>query len=437
MMAASASAPGGDSYTMTRSAPAPLAPEAFHGPMGAIVQKVEKETEADVFSILGTTLAAVGNIMGRNAYVIGGNDRHYPVLFVALVGQSAKSRKGTSWSVVEEQAKHLDADWCGKCVVSGLSTGEGLIWAIRDPIEKREPIKERGRITDYQTVVDDPGVSDKRLLVNEGEFSRPLRAMQRDGNNLSSVMREAWDCRDYLRVMSKSSPAVASKPHISIVAHTTHEELRGLLSHTDTFNGFANRFLWGYVRRSRFLPEGGKTDQIDFSQERAALQKAVELARRGGRRHFDAVAQKLWNAGYIELSEGSSGVFGAATNRSEAQVLRLALLYALADGSDSIKETHLRAALAVWRFCAESADFLFGEAGARSEGEKILAALRARGEQGASKTDISKLFNGHESAPKLKAALASLKSAGLADVRHEETGGRTREVWFAITREEK
>jgi hypothetical protein len=59
-------------------------------------------------------------------------------------------------------------------VVGGLSSGEGLIHAVRDPVEKQEPIRERGSraVTGYETVVADPGVADKRLLVSR-RSSRP------------------------------------------------------------------------------------------------------------------------------------------------------------------------------------------------------------------------------------------------------------------------
>ena len=58
----------------------------------------------------------------------------------------------------------------------------------------------------------------------------------------------------------------------------------------------------------------------------------------------------MWHRAYPELSEGQSR-FGAATSRAEAQVIRLALLYALLARSDEIQPEHLKAALAFWRYC--------------------------------------------------------------------------------------
>src|SRR4029079_7044940 len=117
----------------------------------------------------------------------------------------------------------VDEEWTNTRVLNGLSSGEGLIWAVRDEITKEEAVRERGKPTgDYQTVVVDRGITDKRLLVLESEFASTLRVMGRDGNTLSAVIRQAWDIGD-LRTMTKNCPAQASRAHISIIAHITKD----------------------------------------------------------------------------------------------------------------------------------------------------------------------------------------------------------------------
>ena len=68
-----------------------------------------------------------------------------------------------------------------------------MIWAVRDPIEKTEPIKEKGIITGYQKVIVDPGIEDKRLLGREVGVRRGLEIMSREGNTLTTTIRDAWD----------------------------------------------------------------------------------------------------------------------------------------------------------------------------------------------------------------------------------------------------
>ena len=97
----------------------------------------------------------------------------------------------------------------------------------------------------------DPGVTDKRLLLDEREFFSALAVMQRQGNTLSTVIRDAWDCRPVLETLTKKEPSKATKPFISIVGHITVDELRQSLDHTSMANGYANRFLFCCVRRSQ------------------------------------------------------------------------------------------------------------------------------------------------------------------------------------------
>ena len=88
-----------------------------------------------------------------------------------------------------------DETWRHSCIQSGLSSGEGLIWAVRDAIFKTERAKEKGVVCDYQEVKVDAGVTDKRLLVIESEFASTLKVMAREGNTLSATIRQAWDQR--------------------------------------------------------------------------------------------------------------------------------------------------------------------------------------------------------------------------------------------------
>src|ERR1019366_9472857 len=163
--------------------------------------------------------------------------------------------KGSSLSQIKRLFSEVDPSWLSGCIQSGLSSGEGLINAVRDPTERREPIKKNGRVTGYQTVITDHGVEDKRLLVVETEFASVLRILGREGNTLSATVRQAWDS-GLLRILTKNSPAKATDAHIAIIGHITRDELRRYLDSTEVGNGFANRFLYVCVRRSKILPFG-------------------------------------------------------------------------------------------------------------------------------------------------------------------------------------
>ena len=326
--------------------PAPLRASAFCGVCGDIARAIEPHTEADPAALLVQQLVAFGNIIGRAPYFRAEADAHYLNLFSVMVGVSAKGRKGVSFGQVKNCYEAIEPVWSGHCQKSGLSSGEGLIWAVRDPILKSQPQKVGGRPTgNTETVTEDPGVEDKRLLVFEGELARALRVLAREGNTLSALMRQAWDGHD-LRVLTKNSPAKATGAHISVIGHITADELRRYLDATEAANGFGNRFLWVCVKRSKLLPDGGGVPHLEPLKDR--LRAAVEHAKTVGEMRRDTEARKLWHAVYEQLSTGLPGMLGAMTGRAEAQVMRLACLYALGELSSEVRRHHLEAALELW-----------------------------------------------------------------------------------------
>src|SRR5262245_4951750 len=139
--------------------PDPLPEEAFHGLAGDIVRTIEPASEADPAALLFQTLIGFGNLACRNAHFIAEADKHFLNEFVVLIGKTAKGRKGASWGQVRRPLEAAEEEWARERVQSGLSSGEGLIWAVRDPITHRQPIKEKGRVTGYEEVEADPGVA--------------------------------------------------------------------------------------------------------------------------------------------------------------------------------------------------------------------------------------------------------------------------------------
>ena len=414
--------------------PDPLAEEAYYGLTGEIVRKIEPHSEADPVAILSQVLLAFGNLIGRSAHFRAEADKHYGNLFATLVGVTSKGRKGTSWGQVRRLVALVAPDWCNGNIAGGLSSGEGLIWGVRDPIKRKEPIREggkkTGKIIDYQEVIADEGVDDKRLLVMESEFASVLQVCAREKNTLSAIMRQAWDT-GRLRTMTKNSPACATDAHISIVGHITRDELRRLITATDMANGLANRFLWLCVRRSKSLPEGGNLRDNDLAPLAARLQRAVQLASDIGEVRRDDKARAIWREVYGDLSAGKTGLLGAATSRAESQVMRLALLYALLDESTVICAEHLTAALAVWQYAEQSAKYIFGSALGDPVADGILRALRRLHPDGMTRTDIRDLFQKHRTAGEIGEALELLADCGLARCEMLKTEGRPAEVWFS------
>jgi len=420
-----------DETTDLREWPEPPAEPAFHGLAGEFVRLLAPHTEADPAGLLVQFLVAFGNAVGRCPYFVAEGDRHYTNLFAVLVGLTSKGRKGTSLGRVKAAFETADAEWVKNAITHGLVSGEGLIWAVRDPVEKwkklsQEKAKQRGSA--YETVIEDPGITDKRLMVIEAEFSRVLRVLRREGNTLSAVIRCAWDTGD-LRSMNKNEPARATGAHVSIVAHVTRQELVQDLDSTEAANGFGNRFLWTAVRRSKLLPKGGRPSEGHLLGLQQTLSERIQAARTVRAMERDEEADARWVKEYEELSAARPGILGAILGRAEAQVMRLACTYALLDGRSSIGLVHLEAAMALWAFCERSARFIFGDALGNPLADRLLQAIRGAPD-GLSRARMREVLSGHGTKSDVDAALSLLHELDLAHRVKVPTGGRPTETWF-------
>ncbi len=383
---------------------------ALYGVAGEFVKRIEPHTEADPVAILIQLLVFFGNMIGRQAYFVVEATRHYPNLFVVLVGQSAKARKGTSEGHVRDAFYQIDEVWTMDRIKSGLSSGEGVISSVQDPNPQHQGDA-------------DTGVGDKRLLIVETEFASPLKVMRREGNTLSPVIRLAWDS-GHLGIMTRRNPVRATNAHISIVGHITHEELQRALDDVDVLNGFANRILWTCVKRSKLLPEGGQRPGMsDIVQ---LLRAAYEHAQSVGELKRDDSARALWGDIYRELAEPLPGFPGVVTSRAEAQLLRLSMLYALLDQRSIITAEHLRAAKALLDYATASAQHIFGRTVGDTLADRVLSIL---GTGPKSRKEIHKALSGHAKGSELDRVLKDLEQRGLAECQKVGTKGRPAEVW--------
>jgi hypothetical protein len=195
------------------------------------------------------------------------------------------------------------------------------------------------------------------------------------------------------------------------------------------------RHNFSIFRRTRVLPFGGALSHTTIAGLGQLLKNAIDLARRQDRLVFDPVARIKWEKLYPDLSEGRPGLFGAATARGDAQTVRLAALYAALDGVPAIGSAHLDAALALCRYCATSARYIFGDFVGDPVADDILRALRQRSPEGMSRNDIRELFGRNKLSDSIGSALATLMKFGLAQCETKaSSGGRPATIWYAVWR---
>lgn len=405
--------------------PEPPSLAAFHGLAGRIVAAVEPETEADPVAVLAQLLIAYGNVTGSEALRRVGATRHHTNEFVLLVGPSAKGRKGSSWDFVEEIFASIEPGWAANRLHSGMSSGEGVIWQVRDDLCETD--------ADGRVVVRERGVADKRLLVIETEFALVLRVLAREGNTLSAVVRSAWDAKA-LQTMTRNSPLRATGAHVSVIGHVTADEMLRYMNATELANGFMNRFLLVAVRRTKLLPEGGSFDAIAWEGLRSELAAAVHHGRSAGELSLTEASRTRWAQVYPRLSAEVPGLYGAAVARAEAHVVRLALIYALLDRAEAIDRAHIDAALALWAYAARSARWIFGDTLGDPVADDIWSAIKGATD-GLSRAEIRDLFSRNKSAKVINAGLAALERAGrLERAERCTTSGRGRpaELWVPV-----
>lgn len=408
-----------------------LGPEAFYGISGRVVEIATEKSEADPAAVLATFLVRAGATFGAKAFFKVGETKHHPRLFSIVVGNSSKARKGTSlgpvdriFEIAETRAHAVPLE-----ISPGpLSSGEGLINAVRDAVEVDENEEEAPKKKQKA----DKGVKDKRLFVIEAEFAGALRAMQRQGNNISAIIRTAWD-KGNIAPLTRNNPIKTTGAHIVILGHITRQELLMLMEKVEVWNGFANRFLWFCARRSKYVPLPEEMDNEIVSNVATELAAAIQFGQQERVINFHPEVVSLWLKLYPSLTQELDGIIGSVTSRSEAQVIRIALVYALLDRSDMIRMPHMLAAIAVWQYCLNSVKYIFKSTATENEddtlGTKVIEALRA-GEK--TQKQLIDYFNRNVSAAKLSTALMNLQASGRVSQRTGEStgkGGRKPVFW--------
>lgn len=384
---------------------------ALYGLAGEVVAILEPHTEADPVALLGDFLVSFGSAVGAGPHALADAAPHPARLNIALVGDTAKARKGSSRSQIVRLTERVDSRWARSRVMGGLASGEGLIAAVRDPDDDGNG-----------------GVVDKRLMVVEEEFARVLTAAGRDTSTLSAIVRQAWDRGD-LRVMTRKDPLVATGAHISVLAHITREELTRRLSEVEIANGFANRFLFLAVRRSKRLPTGGNLSDDTLEDLSRLVRSALDQARRRGRLVRSEAAEERWAELYDLMAEDEAdGIQGALAARAEAQTLRLSVAYALTDGAGEINVDHLEAAWALWQYARASVDLLFSGASGNSDVDRMVAALEDAGSTGLSRKQQHAVYSNHLEARHLEAVVRTLIEQELAVESTRPTGGRPERI---------
>jgi hypothetical protein len=413
--------------------PSPMGDEAFYGIVGEVIRIIAPRMEACREALLMQFLVAVGNLVGRGAYLDQGEARHHMNEFLVLVGPTSSGRKGTSWRAIKNLCAAVDQAWLSGCVLDGIQSGEAVVNRVRD-----SQMRTFKTGSGYKTE-EDQGVSDKRLLLMEEELARLLAVARRDNNPLSAILRQAWDGEKYMNIASKNSPEKATDAHISLIAHITSEELKARLQIVDYANGFLNRIMFCATRTVQRI---AVPQRIQWAEHAALVERllAVRNSFKTGRGiRFSEDGRSVWNQFYRSVNDNLHGNVGKLLGRTEAHVLRLSMIYAALDNRDPclIEPEHILAAIAVWDYCSASVRYVFGNPSTGpvrrldSNPEKLYQALP--GHEMTTSQIQNDVFKKNKSAEEVRQWLTELKDTGRArsELRKGENG-KDVEYWSAI-----
>jgi len=424
--------------------PPTMAPEGFPPLLRELTAAACASSEAHPVAVAANAIAWFGAAVGRGAFQRVGDAIIHMRPYFLIVGKSGKARKGTAEVTVRKVFALQDTmtrERRGtkdtlRFHTGGLSTGEGLAYAIRDPKEADE--KGKGG---------DDGVRDKRLVVGEPEFANVLAQVKREGNTLSSTVRNAWDGRD-LEPLTKTSQTRVTAPHIVIVGHITGFELREKSTENDAANGLLNRFMLVYVYRPKLVPLPQPTPEPVLQRLAQKLADAIEFATSKGVHAENQLevtlspeAAELWCRRYAEVTRDRDGKAGSLLARSEVYARMLAGIFALMDRRAEIEPCDLTAALAWVDYWHASVSYVFQVEDQELDElppfpREVLSVIEAR--PGITQTELQRHWNNGRSA-ELKAALERLTGAAppLVEAKKEKydgTGGRRPVRYFARAR---
>jgi hypothetical protein len=222
----------------------------------------------------------------------------------------------------------------------------------------------------------------------------------------------------------------ASVPEINGAQH--QHELRRHITQTELPNGYLNRILLIACRRQRLLPEGGHPDPLAGTGLERLLAAALRQARTAGQIGLDPDAREQWHNAYRTLAQPQDGIIGQITARAEAHVIRLALIYTLADGQTQIRSPHLTAALALQDYATQSAAWALTGATGQPLAEQIHALL-ANHPGGLTRSQISQTLNHNQPAGQIENALQLLHTTERVNSTQIPTGGRPAQLWTTTT----
>lgn len=315
-------------------------------------------TESPDAFLWSAYFVAAAAVLGRGPSLALGVDVRANVN-VANLGRSGGARKSTGQGKADRILANVDQ---GVTVLHGIGSPEGLIEALSN---------DSGQFP--------------RVLVNLGELSTLLRkGAQEATRGLAPLLCTLFDCPPSVSLPNRKNPLEAREPFLCIIGSTTPEWLRADLTIDDVRGGLAGRFCYFVGTPKAPIPLPPPPDAIALTAAETILKAARD--RSGSPREYDldADARETFSAWYIaeRAREYQTAILDTLAQRLHVFAWKAALMFAVLEGSDTITQEQMAAALAFadYQRATQAAVFHgFGESPAARCAERILAALSNHG----------------------------------------------------------
>ncbi|MDD5272599.1 MAG: DUF3987 domain-containing protein [Methylovulum sp.] len=405
----------------------------FYGFVGELARIGVQGKGLNRVAVSAAFLSFLGANIGRDTFLMVGDTVHHPRLFTLHIGRSGQGGKGDSQQLTHRIRKRIElthSGLLGQSHSGGLSSREGLAGLIHDGHGENKAI------------------DDKRLWVIESEFANVLHQGRRDGNTLSTALRDAWDGSD-IKPATKKFTAVSSAPHIGIHANITPSELKGLSSSRDIHNGFFNRFLMVFSENVAHVAFPSPTPESAVDDLAAQAADIIRYAKggypassNGLQMHMSEAVMKYYDAIFPSLKKPfDSDIISTLLERRAPYVLRLAMLFALTNKTHVIEPKHLQAGLAWVNYAINTVRYVFADQAVspqarenRAHADKILAFLGKHPEGAGLRELINDCFKKNLSTERIQKALGCLLAENPPPIEQidTETGARGRPGKFYL-----
>lgn len=336
---------------------------ALTGWIGAYCDLVTPTTESPVAFHVGVGLTMAGALIGRHVHAQYGTDPLYANLYTLLVGRSGRTRKDTA---IKRATRILfDNAANGTKIIQhgiGIATDVGSSTKLIDMLA-RNP----------------------NTLLYLTEFTRLMGNARRQATDtIIPTLMEAFDTPTVMQNNSMANTIEALYPYLSIIAATQPDILTETMSGADMNSGFANRwfFVCGNLGHPNPLPP--VLDRAAMGRLLHDIWDAKHSYPTGAALAMDADALAVWTDWYLTdfHRESPSAEEDAMRARHAVLIQKLALIYAVCDGSRQVREKHLSIGIALVEWMWDQIKRMTPAWGRSLEGqieERIKAVLAARG----------------------------------------------------------